>query len=839
MQQSKRLYDQFKPEHYALTFDLTNKQNDHVFYVTTIITGEKMTEEPLRLHARDLEIRHLNIDGEPIEDFKIEDDEIVINTRRTGKLVVFIDAKGVATDSMHGIYPCYYDLDGKKQEMFATQFESHYAREAFPCVDEPEAKAEFSVTIVAAEGKTVLSNMPVEDFEPFVDEAGWVHTVFKKTPRMSSYLLAFVVGDLQRTTVTTNSGVEVNVYATLAHSPDTLIYACDWAKRSIEFFESYFDIKYPLPKCDQVALPDFSASAMENWGLVTYREAALLVDAKHATTESKQHVSTVISHEISHQWFGNLVTMKWWNDLWLNESFANLMEYIACDALEPSWNIWDEFSANECLVALKRDSFEGVQSVKMDVSSPGEIEALFDHAIVYAKGSRLLRMLHDFVGDEAFRYGLRAYFQRFAYSNTTENDLWNALSSVSGKDISTFMSTWLTRPGYPVVTFSGNSISQERFFIGKHSYDDTFWTIPLLPNADSFPKILESSKMDVDNNLIILNMADGAHFVTHYDDDQFKSILNAISHEALDSVDIIRIINEQLMLAISGRVDITRLLSLLESVHKHKNPTVWKSATNIFNVIKVLVEDDEVGGPLLRQFAHHIATEQHARLGWKEYSKEPEINSRLRPYILSLIGYTLTPSVIKFAKASYSSAPFDELNPNTRVPSVRIIVHEGIEDIDFKELLELYQTASSAELKQDLIAVLTATRDPEQIDRLIDALTDSSIVRPQDIRRWLPYLLSSPATRDKTWHWIREKWSWIMKIFKGDTSFDAFPTLAGRYLTTKEHLAEYKEFFSPWSFETSLKRAIALGEKELSANVDFAKRNYDLLIKALEKQETK
>src|SRR5690606_2848949 len=248
----------------------------------------------------------------------------------------------------------------------------------------------------------------------------------------------------------------------------SLDFALDIATRTIDFFENYFDTPYPLPKSDHVALPDFSSGAMENWGLVTYREIALLDDPTTTSVSSKHYIATVIAHQLSHQWFGNLLTMKWWNNLWLNESFAALMEYIAVDALHPEWNVWLDFATMESIMALRRDSLDGVQAVQVDVNHPDEISTLFDGAIVYAKGARLLRMLQHYIGHEAFQAGLKAYFATYKYGNTEGDDLWNALAGASGKDIAGFMNTWISQSGYPVVQVSQNgndvALTQQQFF---------------------------------------------------------------------------------------------------------------------------------------------------------------------------------------------------------------------------------------------------------------------------------------------------------------------------------------------------------------------------------------
>ena len=314
-----------------------------------------------------------------------------------------------------------------------------------------------------------MGNMPIKS----EGENGDSHTTtFEKTPRMSSYLLAFVIGELHKKTARTKSGVEVNVWATPAQNENTLDFALDIAARSIDFYDEYFGVKYPLPKSDHVALPDFSSGAMENWGLITYRESCLLADPELTPESSRRFIATVIAHELSHQWFGNLVTMQWWNDLWLNESFANMMEYVAIDTLHPEWRMWEDFATNEVTAALRRDSLDGVQSVQADVNHPDEISTLFDPAIVYAKGGRLLVMVRKLIGEEAFRAGLKSYFEKFAYKNTVGNDLWQELESASSQPIVNLMNAWISQPGLPVVSVSNShdaaTLSQERFFIGEH-----------------------------------------------------------------------------------------------------------------------------------------------------------------------------------------------------------------------------------------------------------------------------------------------------------------------------------------------------------------------------------
>ena len=381
--------------------------------------------------------------------------------------------------------------------------ETTFARQAFPSIDEPEAKATFDLALKFDEqpGEIVLANMPE------LREEDGVH-YFATTVRMSTYLVAFAFGDLQSKTTRTKSGVEVGVFATKAHKANELDFALDIAKRSIEFYEDFYQTPYPLPHSWQLALPDFSAGAMENWGLVTYREAYLTLDPDNTPLRQKQVVATVIAHELAHQWFGDLVTMKWWDDLWLNESFANMMEYVAIDAIEPDWHIWELFQTDDVSAALNRDATDGVQSVHVQVEDPAEIDALFDGAIVYAKGARMLVMVRALLGDDALRKGLKAYFDAHQYGNATGADLWQALGDASGLDVGAIMTSWLEQPGYPVVTAAvvdGQlTLSQQQFFIGEGEEKGRQWQIPvplLQTFANSEHVVVTTALYDVANNL--------------------------------------------------------------------------------------------------------------------------------------------------------------------------------------------------------------------------------------------------------------------------------------------------------------------------------------------------
>lgn len=825
MQKVSHLIDQFTPSHYDLALDLN--RNERRFNGTVTMTGELTKDSStISVHAKDLSISSVSIDNQEIEWQTGVNDEITLTPSQPSKdkLEVTITFSGKITDAMHGLYPCYYEEDGVKKELLATQFESHHAREVFPCIDEPEAKATFDVRLTTETEISVLGNMPVASQQT---KDGKLYTTFDRTPRMSTYLLAFVTGDLQHKTAKTRGGVEVNVWATKAQPADSLDFALDTSVKVIDFFNDYFDTPYPLPKCDYVALPDFSSGAMENWGLTTYREIALLVDPKISSISSKQYVALVVAHETAHMWFGDLVTMKWWNNLWLNESFASLMEYIAIDAIYPEWNMWLEFSTSEPIAALRRDSIDGVQPVQTDVNHPDEISTLFDGAIVYAKGNRLLRMLQQYVGDDVFQRGLKQYFKDFAYKNTEANDLWNAISKASGQDITSMMNTWISQPGYPVVhmTRDGDQVTltQEQFFVGPHQPSERLWPIPLNAGRDTAPKLLsEKSVTFTCAEPVRLNVGDTAHFITHYDEATLQAITTAF--DDLAPIDRLPLIHEAVLLARAGEMSSSNLLPLIAAYENETNEQTWGMVAMAIGELKKFVEDNKEAETKLRQLSGKIAKKQYERLGWQQKPGESEEDTKLRNTAIGLTLYSEDPEALATAKRLYETQGLDNLDSELRPTILCSVVRYGDEKI-VDTLLQAHSTTSSSELKNDISVALSNTRQPDSIQKLLGAIKDSSIVRPQDAFRWFIYLARGRESRQATWQWLRDNWNWVEETFGGDKSYDDYPRYAASALVTRQQLQEYKDFFGPKKSIVALTRVIAMGTLEIEARVELIERD--------------
>ncbi len=837
MQTVSRLQDIFSPSDYNLSLNLERVKRQFNGIVT--IRGILLAESGyIPVHAQGLEILSVAVDGKAATFSTHDNDELRITQDGLAAKshVIVVSFSGKITDPMHGLYPCYFEHNGIKKELLATQFESHHAREVFPCIDEPAAKATFDVCLTTEPNITVLGNMPIKSQ---VKDDNLLVTTFQTTPRMSTYLLAWVTGELHKKTAHTKRNIEVNVWATPAQSPTSLDFALDIAVHSIDFYEQYFDTVYPLPKSDHVALPDFSSGAMENWGLVTYRETTLLSDPKTASISSRQYIATVIAHELAHQWFGNLVTMEWWNNLWLNESFATLMEYITVDALYPQWNMWLEFATNESIMALRRDSIDGVQSVQTNVNHPDEISTLFDGAIVYAKGARLLRMLQTYVGNDAFQAGLKQYFKDFAYSNTEGDDLWNAIALSSGKDIATLMNTWISQPGYPVLHVNSRderiTISQEQFFVGPHAPSERVWPIPLNSSNKQLPQLLTERSLTInsgDQTPLWLNVGDTSHFITHYDQALIDQHIQNICDGKMSVIDRVQLLDEATLLARAGVIPSARLIQLLTAYASETDEHVWTIIFVTLGELRKFVENDNAAEHQLRQLSARMAQHQYDRLGWVMVPNESEDDTKLRATILNLTLYGESQPAIDQARELYSSTNLNELDAELRPLIISTVARYGDETV-VDELLAQYQATQSGELRQDICLGITSTRVPHKITELLDAIKNDAIIRPQDASHWFVYLIRGRDSRQVAWQWLQDNWQWVIDTFSGDKSYDEFARYSAGALMTRQQLQQYIDFFKPKRDVPALTRIIDMGISEITGKVELIERDGPAVRQAL------
>ncbi|WP_270631016.1 M1 family metallopeptidase [Limosilactobacillus mucosae] len=827
MVDSTRFYEKFQPVHYDIYLDI-DRAAKHFKGITTIKGNAVDTK--IALHQKFLNVASVQADGLDVPfSFSDRQEAIQLELPHSGdvELKIVYDAK--LTDTMMGIYPSYYTVAGQKKQLIGTQFETTAARQAFPGIDEPEAKATFSLAIKYDEqpGETIIANMPEDHVE------NGVH-YFQETVKMSTYLVAFAFGELQSKFAKTKSGVEIGVFSTKAHQPKELDFSLDIAKRAIEFYEDFYQTPYPLPQSYQLALPDFSAGAMENWGLVTYREAYMLLDPDNTTLNQKRLIATVITHELAHQWFGDLVTMKWWDDLWLNESFANMMEYVAVDALEPEWNVWEMFQTSEVPMALQRDATDGVQSVHVAVDDPAEIDTLFDGAIVYAKGARMLVMVRALLGDDAMRRGLKNYFAAHQYGNATGADLWQALGEASGMNVGQIMESWLEHPGYPVVEVKVEDgklmLSQQQFFIGDGEEKGRLWQIPLNANYNQAPAIFSEQSLVLGDYAQLrkqngrpfrVNVGDNSHVIVKYDETLLNDILDHL--DELGAIDQLQLLQDLRLLAEGRQISYAQIVPLLSRFKDSRSGIVNEMLYHVANSLKNFVQPAAKTERQLQQLFDQLSVKQVQRLGWLSQKDESNDDQLTRPIVLSAALYAQNRDTIKQAQALFDQYQdhLADLPADVRgLVLANEVKNYGSQEL-FDTLLADYQKTADAGFKQDICAALTKTQDDQLIAQLIDRFEDADTIKPQDLRAWFRGVLTNDHGQQAAWDWIQQEWSWLEKTVGGDMEFPTYITVISRIFKTSQRLAEFKRFFTPKENDPMLKREIQMDEKVIASRVEL------------------
>lgn len=839
----KRLFAQFQPTHYQLSF-LPNMQ-DMTFEGTVKITGKKVGRPSKRLvfHQNGLKITGWCVARKDKSSSNYTEltvdrvnhhatyDEVRLHTAETlypGEYDVTMAFTGKITRNMEGMYPCTFNHDGMQKQLLATQFESHHARDAFPCIDEPEAKATFELALETQQGVTAISNTPVRS--QFEQEDKLI-TMFEKTPKMSTYLLAFVVGEIGYTQAVTKSGTTIRVYATPDNVRHTQ-FALETAVKTLEFYNEYFDIPYPLAKCDMIALPDFASGAMENWGLITYREAGLLYDQSNTSTDTKQYIANVIAHELTHQWFGNLVTMKWWTDLWLNEGFASWMSILAVDTLFPEWNVWTQFISDEQSIALRADALEHTHPIEVPVRHPDEIRVIFD-AISYDKGASVIHMLHRHLGATAFRDGIRAYLKKHAYGNTVTTDLWDALEAATGKHVRGFMHDWITFTGYPVVqatvTKTKVTVQQTRFYLNPHAKQSTTtWPIPLIANqplgADSFSRTSAVVAASGDTDTLIINNERSGFYRTTYDHAHIQRLGKQILADKVSALNRYALLDDAFETAKAGHSGTADIFELLPYYRHEDNPVVWDAIANAIASTRAAMASEELR-ETMKPYVRSLVHEQRTRLGWQPKPNEPHFDTLLRPTIVSMAAGADEPSVLAEITRQFT----DMRSPADILPDLRGIVYTMSayhgDAATFDRLLDMHNTTTSSEERVKLCAALTGFKQPELIDRAL-ALMTTDTVRLQDLFYWIVYIFSNRFAKRQAWQWMQANWDYLETNIGKDLSFYRMPIYVARSWSDASFLPEFKAFFQA-HMKPAFKRNVQQGIETITWQSAWRERDFD------------
>ncbi len=811
-----RLSPDIKPLHYALTLkpDLESSLFEGEEIIHLFLAKPTKT---ITLHSKDLDIESVQVivDKEGIFALKIKYDEkaetasfIFAKGIPKGEIRLKIIFRGVLNEKMRGFYRSSYVLDGKTRHIATTQFEAVDARRAFPCFDEPAIKATFDVSLIVPKASVAISNtVPTE-----ITEYGSGHKVvkFARTPKMSTYLLAFIAGDFEHVEKRTKEGVLVRVFVTPGKKHQAK-FALDCAVRSLSFYNKYFNIPYPLPVLDMIAIPDFAAGAMENWGAVTYRESALLLDPEHSSTSTKQRVAIVIAHELAHQWFGNLVTMEWWTHLWLNEGFASYIEYLAVDSLFPKWDMWTQFVYGDLGVALDLDALKNTHPIEVNVHHPDEINEIFD-TVSYSKGASIIRMLAGYLGERDFRDGLRHYLKKHSYGNTSTVHLWEAFEKVSGKPVTRMMSGWTGRPGYPLLTVSesknGLSIKQERFFSNpiskKLNGSERPWSIPLSVGKGAKAKVtkllmegrsisLPSALAVGNNSWFKVNVGESGFFRTSYPKRLQDALKDPIKNKQLGATDRLGLVRDIMAATEAGDVVTTDALEFAEHYKNETDYTVWAELASDLGRIKRLIAH-EIFAEKYDRFALSVFAKIAKKVGWESRPGEGHTEILLRTMILMQYGAYGDPATIARARRMFSRIkPHDNpVHPDLRSVVYNIVAKYG-KGKEYAKLTAMYKAATLHEEKNRIAGALGAFKDKAPLKKTL-ALSMSKDVRSQDTIGVIAGVWRNPLGADLAWEFVKKDWKKFLDRYGSGHDLSRLVGLAELFSSPKR-AGEIRDFF--------------------------------------------
>ena len=717
--------------------------------------------------------------------------------------------KGTLNDVMAGFYrSSYKGKDGKDEWIATTQMEPTDARRAFPCFDEPALKAEFTITLVAEKHLTCLSNMDVKSEK---DVGNKKAVTFNKTPLMSTYLLAFIVGDLH-VIETKNFRVPVRVFCTPDKDIEHGQFSLELAAKTLDFYEKKFNSPYPLPKMDMVAIPDFSAGAMENWGLVTYRVVDLLFDEKTSGAATKTRVAETVQHELAHQWFGNLVTMDFWDGLWLNEGFATWMSWYSCNIFFPEWKVWESYITDNLASALALDSLRSSHPIEVPVKRADEINQIFD-AISYSKGSCVLRMISKYIGEDTFLEGIRRYLKKHAYGNTQTGDLWAALSDASGKDVEKVMDIWTKNVGYPVVTVtedlkdSSIHVKQNRFLRTadvKPEEDKTLYPVFLgLRTQHGVDEELTLDKREAsyklkDLDFYKLNADHNGVYRTSYSAQRLEKLGEAAKKGLLTVEDRAGMIADAGALSASGYQKTSGTLSLLKGFDTEPEFVVWDEITARIASVRAswVFEDDNVKDAL-RAFQRDLVSKKAHELGWDFKDSDGHIEQQFKSLLFSSAALSGDEKTTKAALGMFDrflKGDRSAIHPNLRGGVYAIVLQNGGEK-EYDAILNEYRQAKTSDERNTALRSLGRAKEPELIKRTLE-LALSKEVKDQDIYLPIGGLRSHKEGILALWSWLTHNWELLeKKLPPGLSMIGSVVSICTSSFTKESQLQDVDTFF--------------------------------------------
>ncbi|NXS53458.1 ERAP1 aminopeptidase, partial [Brachypteracias leptosomus] len=787
------------------------------------------------------------------------------------------------SESLHGFYKSTYrNRDGELRVLAVTQFEPTMARMAFPCFDEPAFKATFSIRIRREPKHLALSNMPIVKS---VNLTPWlVEDHFDTTVKMSTYLVAFIVSDFKSISKITSHGVKVSVYAV----PDKIHqahYALDAAVKLLDFYEDYFSIPYPLPKQDLAAIPDFQNGAMENWGLTTYRESGLLYDPAKSSASSKLWITMVVAHELAHQWFGNLVTMDWWNDLWLNEGFAKFMEFLSVNVTHPELRVEDYF-LRRCFDAMEVDALNSSHPISTPVEDPAQILEMFDD-VSYNKGSCILNMLRDYLTPDVFKAGLVQYLQKYSYQNTRNEDLWNSLSNANPNfpffsfqvcptvgtntnelqgfcrrsqqtsstahwskeetlDVRAMMDTWTLQKGFPLVSVMvrGKNVhlQQEHYMKGEDSPSSKgyLWHIPLTyitSESATVQRFLMTTKADViilpeEVKWVKFNVDMNGYYIVHYEGDGWDRLIDLLkeNHTVISSSDRASLVNNIFQLVSIKKLPISKAFDLTLYLKQERQiMPVLQGMHELVPIYRLVERRDVDSAEQLEEYIVHLFKELIEGQSW---SDEGSLSERLLRHSLLLFAclHHHQPCV---DRASGYFTEWQESNGTLRLPAdVKTAVYAvgARTPAGWEFLLSKYRLLAFNAEKEDIQMALTLSGTQDKLQWLMDEGLRGDIVRTQDLPYVIVFAAKNPSAHQLAWAFVKKNWEKITEKFElGSSSLAIVVTgVTGRY-STRSQLAQVQEFFSSLDEKSSRLRCVQQAIETIEDNIQWMDRNLEEL----------
>ena len=716
------------------------------------------------LNAAELEIAGGDLDGVALAgvDYDAEHERAVLRLGEpvsAGAARLNLSFTGTLNDQLRGFYrSTFTDDDGEERVIATTQFESTNARRAFPCWDEPDFKAVFEVTLVVPDDLMAVSSGAEVGSQPTGD--GHREVSFAPTMEMSTYLLAFVVGPLEATDPVDVNGTPLRVVHPVGKEHLTE-FALDAGAFCLGFFEDYFAIDYPGDKLDLVAIPDFAFGAMENMGCVTFREILLLLDPDSSTQQERQTAVDVISHELAHMWFGNLVTMKWWNGIWLKEAFATFCEMLAVDAYRPDWKRWLAFGLSRA-AAFDVDALAATRAIEYPVVSPADAEGMYD-LLTYEKGAAAVRMLEQYLGADEFRDGVRHYLRRHSYANTETHDIWDALAESTGEPAREVMDSWIFQGGHPVVSATADddgtvTLSQSRFRYDGQP-DDARWQVPVVAavGTDTGSRterlVLEGPvALDTDDPawIMINPTADGFYRVA-YEGELLDRLLDG--GPDLDPLQRYVLVDDQWALTVADRLSVADYVAFAERIATAEDDlAVWRRLAGTLGTLDHMVSDD--GRARLQARTRDMVGPAWGRVGWDPAAGEDDRIGELRGVLtrtLAVVGN----DVEAIARCRELIAA-ESVDPALAAAAIAVVAATG-EGTDYEEIHHRYQNAPTPQLELRYLMALTTFDDPQLMDRTLAATLDGT-VRSQDAGFVLRGCLENRDLGPQAWAFIANQW---------------------------------------------------------------------------------